>query len=108
MYDNEITLIAYDGYTKDADDNQIPAEVRRTTILCDELAVWASEFYSAAQVNKKPSLRVKVHRFEYDGETDVEYANMPYTVIRADSTSPEEIELICERKRGGKGWEQRT
>lgn len=95
-YDHELTLIKQ-TYTEDELGNQIPIEVRNS-ILCEELSVTRSEFYNAAAQNLRPSKVLKVHRFEYDDESLLEYEDgFKYRIIRSYGVNTEELELTCEK-----------
>lgn len=98
-YDHELILISA-GYQDDGYGGQIPVETE-TPVLCEELSVGRSEFYSAAQTGLRPDVLFRIHRFEYAGQRLVRYEDgVRYRVIRAYATGTEEIELTCERAEG--------
>lgn len=98
-YDHELVLISR-SYVDDGYGTQIPIEVE-LPVLCEELSVGRSEFYSAAQTGLKPDVLFRIHRFEYDNQQLVRYEDgVRYRVIRAYATGTEEIELTCERAEG--------
>lgn len=95
-YDHELFLIQQ-SFEEDEIGNQIPVETE-VAILCDELSVTRNEFYNAAATGLKPAAVFKVHRFEYNSESQVRYEDgLRYRVMRAYAINTEEIELTCER-----------
>ena len=100
-YDNEVTLLSY-TYEPDAIGQHRPnLEPVRTTILCRERSVRASEFYAAGQAGLRPEVVLVVHRFEYDGQSEVEYQGRKLQVLRTYATGTEEIELVCGGRSSG-------
>jgi len=98
-YDHELILISSE-YADDGYGGQIPVEVE-LPVLCEELSVGRSEFYSAAQTGLRPEVLFRIHRFEYSSQRLVRYEDgVRYRVLRAYATGIEEIELTCERAEG--------
>lgn len=95
-YDHELILIGT-RYEDDGLGGQMPVETE-TAVLCEELSVGRSEFYSAAQTGLRPDFLFRIHRFEYADQRLVRYEDgVRYRVLRAYATGTEEIELTCER-----------
>lgn len=60
--------------------------------------IYANEFYEANEQGFKPEIRLRVSAYSYNGEQELIYNNIYYTVIRTQETKADEILLICERK----------
>ena len=60
--------------------------------------VRANEFYKADEQGYKPTLRLRISSFNYEGQEELEYMNTIYTVIRTQEITVDELILICERK----------
>jgi len=60
--------------------------------------IYANEFYSANEQGFKPELRLRISTYNYDGEQELEYGGVRYTVIRVQHPKADETVLICERK----------
>lgn len=60
--------------------------------------IYSNEYYQANQQGYKPALRIKISALSYEGETELMYMGITYTIIRTSDPSADEIVLICERK----------
>lgn len=93
-----ITLLA-EAISKDGIGNQTktPSEPGRT-VFGEELAVFTSEFYGAAQAGMRASKRFEIYRREYDDETLLRHNGKLYNIIRTDPAgkSAEKLRLTCE------------
>lgn len=69
-------------------------------IFCSVESIGASEFFNAGQNGHKPSLKFTVNRYEYSGESVVEYKGTRYSVYRTYIKKGEAIELYCEKDVG--------
>jgi SPP1 family predicted phage head-tail adaptor len=98
-YDHEVTLIGHEYGEPDALGQQRPVPVE-TVILCAEKSVRASEFYAAGQSGLRPEIVLIVHRFEYDGQVEVEYRGRRLRVLRTYAIGLDEIELVCGGRAG--------
>ena len=58
----------------------------------------ANEFYQAEVNGHKITLRLKISALNYNGETELEYNNKEYTIVRTQNLTMDEVVLICERK----------
>lgn len=99
-FDYELTLIKK-TYKKNSMKNSIPTETRRT-VLCDQESVTRSEHYAAAANNLKPQIVFVINKYEYEGESEVEFEGNRYNVIRTFAQKKsksiedyENIELVC-------------
>lgn len=59
--------------------------------------VYEKEFYDASERGFKPSLRLRISALNYDGEEELEYQGIKYSIIRTQDLIDELI-LVCERK----------
>lgn len=60
--------------------------------------IYAKEFYEANEQGFKPTLRLRISSLNYSGETELEYMDETYTIIRTQTPKADETILICERK----------
>lgn len=66
-------------------------------------SVTASEFFEGGRNGLSPELRFTMFRYDYSGETIVEYDSKRYSVYRTYLGRNDTIELYCERKGGTNG-----
>lgn len=99
-YDYELTLIEA-AYTQNDIGDSISIETR-IDVLCDVLSVTRSEHYSAAAYGLKPDIVFVINRFEYGGQTVVEFEGKRYKVDRTYIPKKskgiedfESLELVC-------------
>ena len=97
MYEAPAKLKTYDPEAYDKYGNKI-TKVSERVVIVQPRGVYASEFYSAAQIGLKPSITFDIaNRADYRGEKVVEFGGKEYTVIREDWTAPYDgVSLICE------------
>lgn len=60
--------------------------------------IYAKEYYVANQSGYKPTLRLKISALNYEGQQELKYMGITYTIIRATEPYTDEVTLICERK----------
>lgn len=60
--------------------------------------VYANEFYQANEQGYRPSLRLRISSLNYNDESELEYMNIVYSVIRTQEATADELVLVCERK----------
>lgn len=60
--------------------------------------IYAKEYYVANQSGYKPTLRLKISALNYEGQPELKYMEIIYTIIRATEPYADEVTLICERK----------
>lgn len=68
-------------------------EIEKREILCNNLNIYSSEFYQAANVGLKPQAKISIHFMEYDGEEKVEYRGNKYYILRTYQNG-ELLELV--------------
>lgn len=81
MYNEVINLIAYEEVT---DQSGIVKRIEtKTEKLCDVRSISQSEFYQAAASGLKPEYKfVLADYLDYNGEKDVEYEGIRYSIKR--------------------------
>nr|DAQ40920.1 MAG TPA: head closure knob [Caudoviricetes sp.] len=60
--------------------------------------IYAKEYYVANQSGYKPTLRLKISALNYEGQQELKYMGIIYTIIRVTEPYADEVTLICERK----------
>lgn len=80
--------------------------VSETTSKCyaKKQSVRTNEFYNAAEIGLTPSMEFVIKRLNYNGETEIEWNNERYQVIRTiDPKNKFDIVLVCSKKIGVNG-----
>ena len=99
MIDLECTLINNEVIKDDiGNDIESISEIQVPIIKHEE--VFSSEFYNASQVGRKPTLRLRISRLNYNNQTKLKYMNQTYEIIRVNEPTLDEVSLVCERKIG--------
>src|SRR5690625_5381577 len=102
MMNDEITLIKTTQTTNDMGD--VIDIQERTTVLCEVESITRNEFYHAAKIDMQPEIMFVINRYDYSGESEVEYEGKLYDVIRSykpnhrNNPQPMDIdrlELVC-------------
>lgn len=83
----------YNDYGAKTDDTVVETEV---PIIRYE-RIRESEFYRAGEQGFKPELRIVISTLNYNGEEELEYGGIIYTIIRIES-GIDEMTIIAERK----------
>lgn len=100
-WDNEVTLIgASDGVEDDIGQRQ-PVD-SETTVYCCQKPISRQEFYLAGQNDIRVSEILIVHPYEYGGENEVIFRGKRLSIVKTYPLSPEELELTCSEKIGGR------
>lgn len=60
--------------------------------------IYSNEFYEAEAQGHKPELRLRLSDLNYNGEPELIYRGITYTVVRTQNPVLDEIVLVCERK----------
>lgn len=95
MFNDEVTLVSI-SYIIDEDMNQTEVETKEV-VLCEEKSVGRTEFYQAGASGLNASIIIKMKKYEYEGQTEIEFKGKRYNVIRTYSKDFEHIELTCEK-----------
>ena len=99
MYDDVAILIANETTGRDKYGNKVATTSKRT-VFVQPRGIYASEFYSAAQLGMKPSLSLYMtNRADDRDEKVLEFHGKRYRVIRVDWNAQRDgITLICEER----------
>lgn len=96
MRDITITLLSHS-----LQENSIGVQVATTTQTIVPIIriedIYASEFYQANEQGYQPTLRIRLSSLNYNGENELIYMGLQYSVIRIEDLIDETI-LVCERK----------
>lgn len=105
MFDDVITLVKANGYTKDAVGNQIPADPSRRTVFCRVKSITRSEYYQAAQTDLHPEYVFVLSSYkDWQGEREIEYTDWTgeqrtYDLIRKYRVpETDELELTAQER----------
>lgn len=99
MMNDEINLIT--TITSENAIGDVVTEQIKTNILCEVESVTRSEFYNAAKIDMQPEIVFIVNRYDYEGQSEIEYENKLYDVIRSYKPNNQKgmdidrLELIC-------------
>lgn len=101
MYEGIAQLLSEPLATYDADGNE-HIDYTRQTVYVTPRSVYASEFYSAAQLGIHPSIVLTIaNRADYGDQKMIEYEGKVYDVVRADWTNGgDSISLTLEERIG--------
>lgn len=95
----ELTLLSY-TYEKDSIGQQTPKTIKKVIPIIKQTSIMHEEFYEANEQGFKPEARFVISSLNYNGESDLIYMGVKYSIIRTTVTNPDELALICERKIG--------
>lgn len=88
---------------KEEDDigNIITSSETSKKIYAKKQSVKTSEFYNAVQTGMNPSIELVIKRLNYSGESELEWNNERYSIIRTvDPKNKFDIVLVCGEKIG--------
>ena len=81
--------------------NQISSSETSTKCYAKKQSLRTNEFYSAVEVGLTPSCEFVVKRLNYSGESELEWNNTRYQIIRTvDPKNKFDIVLVCSKKIG--------
>ena len=81
--------------------NTLPSSFTLTKRYAKKQSVKTSEFYNAVQTGITPSIEFVVKRLDYEGQTELDYNDKRYLIIRTiDPKNKFDIVLVCARKTG--------
>lgn len=70
-------------------------------VYCSTLSIGQKEFSAAMQSGLKAQLTIVIDHDEYDGEKEIEYNRVTYSIYRTFVRDDGDIELYCEVRVGG-------
>lgn len=97
MHDVECILLSKEIVQ---DEIGVEKEITKETpvLIIKNEEIYAKEYYVANQSGYKPTLRLKISALNYEGQQELKYMGIIYTIIRATEPYADEVTLICERK----------
>lgn len=97
MHDVECILLSKEIIQ---DEIGVEKEITKETpvLIIKNEEIYAKEYYVANQSGYKPTLRLKISALNYEGQQELKYMGIIYTIIRATEPYADEVTLICERK----------
>ena len=103
----EYTEIVYlVSQVKELDDigNYLPTSETRLKCYAKKQSVKTGEYYSAIEVGLTPNCEFVIKRLNYNGESELEWDNERYQIIRTiDPKNKFDIVLVCSKKIGVNG-----
>ncbi len=96
MYHADEIILIKRTFTQDDVGNNVPNE-EQSVVYGDIASIGMAEYYKAAQVNRKPELKVIVRKYDYDGQDVAEVGGDRYTIYRTYVQEPDNIELYLEK-----------
>lgn len=98
---SEIIYLINETREEDAIGNVVASSSSRTKCYAKKQSLRTNEFYNATQVGLTPSCEFVIKRLNYNGETELEWQNTIYSVIRTvDPKNKFDIVLVCSKKMG--------
>lgn len=81
--------------------NQISSSETSTKCYAKKQSLRTNEFYSAVEAGLTPSCEFVVKRLNYNGESELEWNNTKFQIIRTiDPKNKFDIVLVCSKKIG--------
>jgi len=91
-YDEIINLPKFENVLDELGVDSDPV-VESTPVYCSKKSASSSTFNAARQEGKRPAYVFTIRRFEYGGQTQVEYSGRRYEVERTYAVGHDELEL---------------
>lgn len=103
---SEIIYLITETMTEDEIGNSITSSETSKKSFAKKQSIRTNEFYNATMVGLTPSCEFVIKRLNYNGESELEYQNERYEIIRTiDPKNKYDIVLVCSKKIGVKGTE---
>lgn len=90
-------------YTTNEYGIDVPGEPVRRKVYANVTSVSASEWYEGGRSGLNPEYRVRMFKYDYDGEEILEYHGRAYAIYRRYEERGDVIELYAERRQGVTG-----
>lgn len=101
MQYSEIIYLITESIGADTIGNQVPALTSSKKCYAKVQSVRTNEFYSAVEVGLTPSVEFVIKKLNYSGESEIEWNNRRYSVIRVvEPKNKFDIVLVCSIKIG--------
>ncbi len=102
-YSEIIYLIKQVKYMDDIG-NYLPSSETKQKCYAKKQSVKIGEYYSAIEVGLTPNCEFVIKRLNYNGESELEWNNERYQVLRTiDPKNKFDIVLVCSKKIGVNG-----
>lgn len=99
----EIIYLINEVLSEDDIGNVIPSSTTSTKCYAKKQSVKTNEFYNATMTGLTPSCEFVIKRFNYNGESELEWNNTRFEIIRTiDPKNKFDIVLVCSKKIGVK------
>ena len=100
---SEIIYLVNKTLEEDDIGNIVTSSFSLTKRYAKKQSVRTNEFYSAVESGLTPSVEFVMKRLDYDGQSELNWNNKRYSVIRTvDPKNKFDIVLVCARKIGVK------
>lgn len=95
MWAHELTLITSDEPAERTNGNGFPnaGEPTGRTVFCNKKSVGYAEYFSSQQAGHTASLKVELHKVDYEGELLVTLEGRRYSVLKTYEIDDDLIEL---------------
>lgn len=101
MQYSEIIYLVNQVKEEDEIGNILPSSETLTKCYAKKQSLRTNEFYSAVEVGLTPSCEFVVKRLNYNGESELNWNNERYQIIRTiDPKNKFDIVLVCAKKIG--------
>lgn len=99
----EIIYLINEVLSEDDIGNVIPSSTTSTKCFAKKQSVKTNEFYNATMTGLTPSCEFVIKRLNYNGESELEWNNTRFEIIRTiDPKNKFDIVLVCSKKIGVK------
>lgn len=99
----EIIYLINEVLSEDDIGNVIPSSTTSTKCYAKKQSVKTNEFYNATMTGLTPSCEFVIKRLNYNGESELEWNNTRFEIIRTiDPKNKFDIVLVCSKKIGVK------
>lgn len=96
---SEVAALIAETWTQDAFGVPTKTETSRDVFVAVD-SVTRDEWFNGARQGLNPELRFRMFRFDYAGETIIEYQGNRYTIYRTYYGRDDVIELYTQRRQG--------
>ena len=98
---SEIIYLISEVLVEDEIGNTITSSTTSNKCYAKKQSVRTNEFYNASMVGLTPSCEFIIKRLNYNGESELEWNNERYEIIRTiDPKNKFDIVLVCSKKIG--------
>lgn len=95
LFREVINLISFSNGENQLGD-AIKVKVKSPGIFADKQSIRQSEFYQASSTGLRPEVMFIIRTCEYNNESNLEFNNKEYNIIRTYEKDSEFIELVCQ------------